>query len=437
MAILSADLTTLSREAYVYLYPLVTMEVGRQQALNLPAGVKPGYGPANEFHHLRTFPPVEFRAVVRVNFDTLYATAWLDLTAGPVLIDLPDTQGRYYLLPLYDMWTDVFATPGARTTGTGPQRYLVTPPGWTGPTPAEATVIPAPTPHAWVIGRIQCNGPSDYAFVNSIQDGMSITPLHPTPPHEIDPGHDTDTEPLKVVNAMAPLDFFRYAATALKVNPPHLTDFSMIARIAHLGIVPGHDFDSSRFDAAEIKQIEDGATSALPDMIAAVPTIGSATNGWTNFSDTTGVYGNQYFVRAVVTVAGLGANPAEDAMYPLLVHDADGDPVVGDRDYVLHFDADELPPVGAFWSLTMYDGEGFQVPNELDRYSLGDRDPLTYNADGSLDLYLSPKKPGPGRETNWLPMAPGPSGAMLRLYAPAPEVLDGRWHPPAVRRLTS
>lgn len=435
MSILNDDVTTLSREAYHYLYPLVTMEVGRQQAINLPADAKPGYGPANAFHHLREFPPVAFRAVVRVNFDTLYSNAWLDLTAGPVQLDLPDASDRYYTLPLYDMWTDVFASPGKRTTGTGPQSYIVSPPGWTGPTPAGVPVIESPTPHVWIIGRVQTNGTADYDFVHAIQDGMTITPLQPTPVHEIDPDHDTTTDPLKVVNDMSALDFFTYAADALRRNPPHSTDFSILARIARLGLVPGRAFDPSALTADERRQLEDGAAQAFQQMIAAIPTIGTAANGWTTFSNITGVYGNEYFIRAVVTLAGLGANPAEEAIYPLLVTDADGDPVTGDRDYVLHFDAGQLPPVAAFWSLTMYDDEGFQVPNERDRYALGDRDPLTYNADGSLDLYLSATNPGPDRESNWLPAQPGPLGIMMRLYAPDAKVLEGRWHPPAVRKI--
>lgn len=434
MTILSNDLTTLTREAYLYLYPLVTMEVGRQQAINLPANAKPGYGPANEFHHLREFPRADFRAVVRVNFDTLYSGAWLDLTAGPVELDLPDTQDRYYTLPLYDMWTDVFASPGQRTTGTGPQRYLITPPGWTGAVPDGIPVIPAPTPYVWIIGRIQTNGADDYGFVRRIQDGMAIRPLQPTPHHQIDPNHDTTTDPLKVVNDMSPLDFFGYAAEVLTRNPAHLTDFSILARISHLGLVPGQPFDPSRFDSEQRGRLEAGATTALRDMVAGIPAIGSAANGWTNLSDTTGVYGNKYFVRAVVTLAGLGANPPEEAVYPLLVSDADGEPVVGERDYVLHFDRDQLPPVAAFWSLTMYDAEGFQVPNELNRFALGDRDPLRYNADGSLDLYLAHHNPGSERQPNWLPTQPGPLGATMRLYAPTDEVLEGRWHPPAVRK---
>lgn len=250
----------------------------------------------------------------------------------------------------------------------------------------------------------------------------------------IDPDHDTTTEPLTIVNQMAPLDFFAYAAEALAANPPHATDFSILARLARIGLMPGRSFQPDRFSAEDAAAVEDGARAALADMIAAIPTIGTAANGWTPLSDITGVYGNEYFIRAVVTLAGLGANPREEAVYPVLVSDANGEPVVGERDYVLHFAPDELPPARAFWSLTMYDAEGFQIPNKLDRFALGDRDPLRFGPDGSLDLYISSSDPGPDLQSNWLPSGPGPLGATLRLYAPTAAVLEGHWHPPAVRR---
>jgi hypothetical protein len=169
-------------------------------------------------------------------------------------------------------------------------------------------------------------------------------------------------------------------------------------------------------------------------MLAALNTLGTNVNGWTTFTETMGVYGNYYLKRAVVTLVGLGANPAEDAVYPLLTADADGEPPTGEHDYVIHFDADKLPPAYAFWSVTMYDAEGFQVANEINRFAIGDRDPLKFNADGSLDLYLQHSNPGPDRQSNWLPAPLGPLGVTKRLYAPKPEVLDGRWHPPAVHK---
>ncbi|MET4226310.1 DUF1254 domain-containing protein [Oerskovia enterophila] len=441
MGKLSNDLRTLSHEAYLYLYPLVTMDLTRRQGTNVEAGVRPGFGPPNSFHHLRAFPPADFRAVVRPNFDTLYANLWLDLTDGPVLLHVPDTDDRYYMLPLLDMWTDVFATIGKRTTGTGAGDYLVVGPDYEGDLsefyddlPEEVALIVAPTPHVWAIGRIQTNGPADYPAVHAVQDGMSVRALGDRPPFVIDPTADTRTEPLRQVDALTAVDFFTYATRLLDANPPHATDFSVLARIGALGIVPGDEFDPSQFDEAEIVEIEAGAASARELLAASQATLGIAANGWSLFRQPMGVYGNYYLQRAFITLVGLGANPVEDAIYPFLVEDADGEAVNGDHDYVLHFDADQLPPAEAFWSVTMYDAEGFQVANALDRFAIGDRDDLRYGADGSLDLYLQHESPGGDRESNWLPAPRGPVGVTMRLYAPRPEALDGRWVPPVVRK---
>lgn len=434
MSTLSDDLRTLSYEAYVYFYPMVTMDVTRLQAVNSPIGATPGSGPPNRFSHIRAFPTADFRAVVRPNFDTLYSSAWLDLSAGPVKLTAPDTDDRYYMLPLIDMWTDVFANPGKRTTGTDAAEWVIVGPGHTGELPAGLPIITAPTPYVWIIGRTQTNGVADYPAVHDVQDGYVITPLGASIEHTIDPHYDVTTEPLKVVNGMAALDFFSYAADLLSVNPPHPTDFSQLARIALLGIEPGKPFDASRFSADERAELEAGKSDALAAMLASLPSLGTSVNGWTVMTENIGVYGNAYFKRAVVTLIGLGANPPDDAVYPLLNVDADDTPTRGEHDYVIHFDADALPPVYAFWSVTMYDAEGFQVANELDRFAIGDRDALTYNADGSLDLFVQHANPGAERESNWLPAPLGPLGVTMRLYAPHPEVLDGRWSPPSVRK---
>lgn len=435
MSTLASDLRTLSREAYVYLYPLVTMEVTRRQLVNTPVDTKPGFGPPNAFHHIRQFPPADFRAVVRPNFDTLYSSAWLDLTDGPVLIDLPDSADRYYMVPMLDMWTDVFATLGKRTTGTGPQTVVVVGPDHRGEIPPASQVVRAPTPFVWVIGRTQTNGPADYPAVRTFQDGWRVTPPDGWTAPAIDPTVDTTTEPLRLVDALTAVDFFSLAGTVLAANPPHPTDNSQLMRMAQLGIVPGRPFDGSRFAEAELAEIQDGATAALAEIQEGVTHAAVPVNGWVVLTTAMGVYGNEYLRRAVVTLVGLGANPAQDAVYPLLLTDSDGRPIDGGHDYVLHFEKAELPPVHAFWSVTMYDAEGFQTPNELDRFALGDRDPLSYNDDGSLDIYVQHGNPGPDREANWLPAPAGPIGMTMRLYAPAEEALDGRWTPPAVRRV--
>ena len=432
---LSDDLRTLSYEATIYFYPLLMMDVTRRQFINTPAGTKPGVGPPNDFHHFQAFPTAEFRTVVRPNFDTLYSSAFLDLTAGPVILHTPDTGDRYYMLPLIDMWTDVFANPGKRTSGTDEQDFVLTGPGYGGELPDGLPVIAAPTPYVWIIGRTQTNGADDYPAVHEVQAGYSLTPLGEPREYVLDAEHDVVTEPVRIVNGMAALDYFTYAAELLAVNPPHATDHDQLARIARLGIQPGKAVDANRFSADERAEIEEGKSDALTAILAAVPTLGTLVNGWTVITQTIGVYGNSYFQRAVVTLVGLGANPPEDAVYPVLNFDSTGDPLAGENAYLIHFDADELPPVNAFWSVTMYDAEGFQVANDLNRFALGDRDDLTYNADGSLDLYLQHASPGPDKEANWLPAPLGPLGVTMRLYAPKPEVLNGRWHPPAVQKV--
>jgi hypothetical protein len=433
MSMLSGDPRSLSYDAYTYLYPLVMMEVSRRQSINVERGAKPGFGPPNEFHHIRAFPTAEFRAVVRPNFDTLYSSAWLDLIAGPVILGSLDTDDRYFMLAMLDMWTDVFANPGKRTTGTGAQSLAVVGPGYDGDLPDADGVIRAPTPWVWVIGRTQTNGPDDYAAVHAVQDGYTITPLH-AQPYRIDPNEDTTTEPLRLVNGMGAVEFFTYASDALLANPPHASDFSILARIARLGIVPGERFDPRGLDAGVLDEIEAGAAAARATIAANSAGFGTQVNGWAISTETIGVYGNAYLKRATVALAGLGANPPEDAVYPILLADADGDPTTGEQNYVIHFDADKLPPVDAFWSITMYDAEGYQVANELDRFAIGDRDELTYNADGSLDMLIQHTSPGPDGEANWLPAPTGPLGITMRLYAPRPEVLDGRWAPPAVEK---
>jgi hypothetical protein len=343
------------------------------------------------------------------------------------------------MLPMLDMWTDVFAVPGKRTSGTSAASFAVVPQAWTGELPPGVQRIDAPTPFVWVIGRTQTNGVKDYDTVRKIQDGYKITLLSDwnksprTVAQKIDPSVDTKTEPLHLVNQMPAAEFFEYGAELMKVHPPHVTDWSILARMRRIALEPGN-FDSSKLSAEELSS---AAAAGLMLMKDKMPTLARVVNGWQMNTDTMGVYGSYYLKRAIIALAGLGANQPEDAIYPLNIADADGKPVVAENKYVLRFSKDELPPVDAFWSLTMYDAEGFQVPNTLNRFAIGDRDALKFNDDDSLDLYIQHESPGPEKESNWLP-APG-SGALgltLRLYAPKSQVLNGLWNPPAIKRVS-
>jgi hypothetical protein len=235
---------------------------------------------------------------VRPNFDTLYSIAWLDLTKEPMVVAAADTQGRYYLLPMLDMWTDVFASPGKRTTGTGADQFAVVPPGWHGKLPEGVQRIDAPTSYVWIIGRTQTDGPKDYEAVHKVQDGYTITPLSqwgkkPEPLKAvIDPAVDMKTAPMLQVSAMAAGMYFAYAAELLKINLPHITDQPIIARMRRIGIEPGKSFDLGKADPAVIRALERAAPDALKAMQAKIPTLARVVNGWSMNTDTMGVYGN-------------------------------------------------------------------------------------------------------------------------------------------------
>ena len=429
-------------EAYVYLYPLISMDITRRVLTNYESGAKPGVGPVNAFHHMRTFPSADFRDVVRPNFDTLYSSAWLDLTQEPMIVSVPDTGRRYYMLSMLDMWTDVFAAPGMRTSGTSANNYAVLPQEWKGALPEGMKRIESPTSYAWIIGCTQTNGPKDYAAVQKVQDGYKITPLSrwgkaPEPVKAaIDPKVDMKTPPGAQVDTLPAEKYFSSGAELMKMNPPHITDWSQVARLKRIGIEPGRSFDFGQASPAVKAALERAVADGLKLMKDKMPTMARVVNGWQMNTDTMGVYGNDYLKRAIVAMMGLGAAQPEDTIYPINIVDADGRPVNGANKYRLHFNKEELPPAGAFWSVTMYDAGGFQVANTINRFAIGDRDDLKFGADGSLDIYIQNESPGKDKESNWLPSpAQGVLSITMRLYAPKPQATDGRWAPSAVKKV--
>lgn len=428
-------------DAYLYLYPLVVMEVTRAQMTNVEPGKVPMPPPMNAFGHLRAFPPANFKLVVRSNFDTLYSSAWLDLSHEPLIVSVPDTAGRYYLLPMLDMWTDVFAVVGKRTTGTAAGDYALVAPGWRGRLPDGVVQIDVPTPIVWIIGRTQTNGPRDYPAVHAVQDGFRVTPLsqwggeaHP-PVSAFDPSVDMATPAPQQVAAMPAARFFPIAMDLLRRQGSHLVDQPILARMKQIGLVSGVAFDFNAADPAIQRGLQRAATDALKLTADKAASIGRQANGWQINIDTMGVYGTSYLKRAIVARALLGANLPEDAVYPATAVDGDGKPLDGANRYLIRFEKGELPPVSAFWSITLYDGEGYAVPNALDRFAIGDRDGLAPNADGSLDIVISAADPGPDKKSNWLPAPRGPFNLTMRLYGPRRSALDGTWLPPPVRRL--
>jgi hypothetical protein len=428
-------------DAYLYFYPLITMDLTRLQFTNVEPGKDPLKGPMNTFVNIPAYPSADMRVVVRPNFDTLYSSAWLDLTKEPVVVSVPDTGGRYYLLPMLDMWTDVFASPGWRTTGTSAGNFLITSSDWSGTTPSEFTQIKAPTPYVWIIGRTKTDGPADYEAVHKIQAGYKITPLsrwgkEPEPVTvKIDPNVDMSTPPKKQVDTMPAGKFFAYAAELLKLHSPHITDQPIIVELRKIGFEAGKSFDLGKADPTVKKALKNVPEDAQKLMAWKVPTLARVVNYWSMNTDTIGVYGNYYLKRAIVSQLGLGANLPEDAIYPLNLSDSEGQPLDGANKYTIHFDKGATPPVNAFWSITLYDPEGFQVANTLNRFAVSSWMPFNYNPDGSLDLYFQNERPGNHKEANWLPAPKGPFNLTMRLYAPRGDSLTGKWNPPPVVKI--
>ena len=435
-SVTAEEAQTIAQEAYIYFYPLVIMDVSRKHFTNIEEGKMFARGPMNTFAHARTFPPATFRGATHANFDTLYSVGWLDLTKEPVVISVPDTQGRYYLLQMLDMWTDSFAGVGKRTTGTGAGNFVVVGPGWQGRLPQGLQRINAPTPFVWVIGRTRTDGPQDYDAVHKVQDGykMALLSQWGRQPQAItvkmDPSVDMKTPPVEQVKKMTPDAYFAYAAELLKVNAPHPTDQPPLARMKRLGIEAGKSFDPAKVDPVIRQALQTAPAAAQKALIAKWANIARKANGWAMNTDS-GVYGANYLKRAAVAQFEIGMNLPEDSIYP----DTAASPLDGRNKYVMHFEKGALPPVDEFWSVTIYDLEGFTVPTPTNRYTLGDRSNLKPNADGSLDIYLQSESPGAEKESNWLPTPAQPFSLHARLYSPRPAAIDGTWAMPPVERV--
>jgi hypothetical protein len=429
----------LATDAYIYGYPLVTMEMTRRVITNVaaPEGTR---APMGQLIKLRQYPNASFRDVTAPNADTLYTTAFLDVGNEPWVLSIPDMKDRYYLFPMLDGWTEVFQVPGKRTTGTGPQTYAITGPRWSGTLPAGVKEYKSSTDIVWLLGRIYCTGtPEDYRAVHALQDEVKLVPLSsygkPYTPAagKVDPSIDMKTAVREQVNRMDTTAYFTLLAELMKKNPPSPADAVELAKFARIGLVAGKDFDPGKLRADFAKRIPEVAFDRIMLQFKINKDVKDV-NGWA-FTTKTGLYGNDYLMRALVTAIGLGANRPQDAVYPTSQKDGHGKAYDGANKYVIRFNKGELPPAQGFWSITMYDDQYFFVANQLNRYSISARQNLKANPDGSVDIYVQKDSPGADRESNWLPSPAGKFILMLRMYWPDesdPSIIDGSWNPPPV-----
>jgi hypothetical protein len=413
----TGDLRTAARQAWVYGLPMIEMATTRARALAGP--LSPG---VNRFAHARRLSGPESRAVTAPNNDTLYSSAWLDLTQGPVTLVLPRTGERYISAQFMNMFTDNDAVLGTRTTGPDGGRFTIVGPGQSGSGP---DVVRLATPHGWLLVRTLVGGPEDLDAVHKVQDALTLE------------GPSAMAYPAFAGRQAPALDYFASLARLLAADPPPAADRALFARIAPLGLTAAGGFDPSRFDVAQRAEIEAGVAEARQGLRSAPA--GTPVQGWTYPPSNLGLYGQDYAFRAAVALGGLAALPLAEATYPQPAGEQ-GRMFLGPGPYRLHFPKGGLPLVDGFWSLTMYqatpEGQFFLVANPANRYSIGDRTPgLKANPDGSLDIWIARSDPGPERRSNWLPApASGPFTLSLRAYRPRRELLNGTYRLPAITR---
>ena len=410
-----SDLRTAARDAYIYTLPLIELATTRQRGQGV--GHKMGV-----FAHVRHLANHKHRAVTTPNTDTLYSTAQIDLSAGPVTITLPPAGDRYLSLALMDAYTNNFAILGTRTTGPDGGTFRLVGPrdaveGW--------NVVRSPTDHVWALARILVESPEDLEAAREVQAGISLQ------------GPASDILGPYASRSADWREYLASAAALMAANPPPVTDLGFLRTLAPLGLLDG--FDANRFSAEEIAEIEAG----LADGRKAVQGSGGLAGtdfiqGWSYPSSRLGDFAQDYLLRGAVALGGLAALPPAEAMYlqgegplPRKLFD-------GAQAWRLHFPAGASLPVNSFWSLSLYEatdeGQFFFWDNPLNRYAIGDRTPgLKTNDDGSLDIWIGHDSPGPERESNWLPAPAAPFALFMRAYLPKPELLQGYYRMPPLQ----
>ena len=415
--------------AYIYGYAPVAIAATESIQTAVPdANSVPGEAPVNQFAYIKTLATPDAKTVIRPNADTIYTTAWLDLREQPMVLSLPAVPDRYYVIPLYDAYTNQFYSFGPRTTGSAAGDYLIAGPGWSGTVPQGITaVVRAPTPTLWVIGRTLVRGPDDlpdavavttqYRLIPLDQYGTSYTPPSNVPVQPPDP--DFVASPVTNAPGFQSPEFFGVMQPFILANPPPANQRPLVASFRPV-------FEHPDALTPRIVQL------ALAAMSVAIEASTTKVNGW-SYSLALGSYGENYLLRAAVARYGLGANGKDDAVYASCSTDAAGNALDGSTDYTIRFPAGQLPPVSGFWSITVYDQDGFLVANPINRYAVGSETGLVADADGSLTIQLRNTAPPPqSPQANWLPVPAGPFSLTLRMYWPQGPVLNGYYVIPAV-----
>ncbi|MGF9909730.1 DUF1254 domain-containing protein [Brevibacillus porteri] len=412
-------------DAYIYGYTLLEMARTMQKFTEKT--------PLNTFHHDKLLSDASFRDFVKPNNDTLYSSAWLDLSKGPQVLSYPKTD-RYFTLQIMDAYSNSFHYIGGSTLEDykGGKVVLVGP-NWEGKLPSNVEVVRAPTDMLWILGRTFVNGEKDLPNVYKIQEGYTLAPL------------DANQKPgsipipkIEVSDFYDPSKFYSLLAQLMKLNPPPQKDEAFLSKLEFIGL----DYQAGTFSADNDPVVLEGVSKAVKDareiIKNSISILQKPNNGnWRVNNERVGIYDTHYLNRAMIAMHGIGANTAQEAVYASTRVDGDGNPLVGQKKYVIHFEKDQIPPTKSFWSLSMYDFENYLIDNPINRYSLGSRtEGLTFNENGSLDIYIQ-STPPKGKESNWLPAPVSTTAAnfslVLRIYTPDESLQENTFVLPAIK----
>ncbi|MFC2025622.1 DUF1254 domain-containing protein [Chloroflexota bacterium] len=424
-------------QAYIWGFPVIINEHSR---LNM-AGSKDIIphklrGPLNTLVHAKQLLTPEFEDVQSPNNDTLYTTFWLDLRTEPLILHVPDMAGRFYTYQFVDAYSNNFAYISQRTKGFQEMDIAICGPGWTGFLPQGINRIDCPTPDVFVIGRLAVSGVEDVPNVHNLQNKMSLVPLSHVGEVNYTPA---ELKLSKSVRKYAgSLVFFEELGDRIALNPPPLKDDGLLGLFKEIGLTVNHGFDPSQLEEPILHGLERAAAEGESIIAAKAMVMGREVNDWQLAPVAPEYFGTDYLYRAAVGWQSMYVNDPAEAYYPGVYADHEGQRLDASRhEYLLRFEAEDMPPVGAFWSTTMYDLEKrLMVANSIERYSIGDRTAgLQFGDDGSLEIYIQHHSPGPDKASNWLPAPSAPFYILMRLYLPSMEILNGHYEIPAVRRV--
>ena len=417
-------------DAYVYAFPLVLMDATETSATNTEEAVT-GKAPVNQFIHSVALANAQFRNVVTPNVDTIYSQVWYDLSEEPMVYELPETD-RFCKVQVLDGWTNTAAVLDKAGA------YAITLSTWEGELPEGVTRIDVPTSMAWSITRIVLSGEEDLPNVYAIQEKMKLMPLSDyisgdtyEPPRG-SYSEENDYIPVDKVLSMDPITFFNKANELMVKNPPAAADKEMLEKIAAVNVGPGMEFDTSVLTGYVAENWKTMLTEIRIKLIKEGQKFSKKLGQWDYFGEPIGDFNTEYAYRALVALAGLGANTVEVALYPKIEQDADGNTLTGEKSYILHFESYPQVLEGGFWSVTAYGDDDFLIDNPVDRYCINDRSDLQANDDGSVDVILS--EDAPENTTNWLPVGDGGFHLYMRIYTPDMDALE-TWTAPTITEI--